>query len=462
MTDDIIDENAINIPSHGNGQYWFCILAQLKNTKRCGKQLDACTSACYVRVRAYAWQLEEGRRGKRIRGKRNVIEIRERATILSPERYSKIMSIQGKEQRLSRWYFGGTASAGAAMCTHPLDLLKVHLQTQQHGKVGILEMTMKIIRSDGIRGLYNDRQDTKYLPFIKRLAISDDSTSILNDRREYDSGHYNYVDFKSLEIADHEEFSKDHFKNGNFVRMTYSLTRFGMYEQLKKQFPGDSTTIPFYQKAAMAGISGACGGFIGTPGDMINVRMQNDVKLLPAERRNYKHAFDGLFRVMREEGVTKLFNGAAMATSRAVFMTIGQLSFYDQIKQIAIATGYFKDNPTTHFGSSFAAASIATVLTQPLDVMKTRMMNAKPGQFSGILSCFLYTAKLGPAGFFKGFIPAWVRLAPQTILTFIFLEQLRLNFGYYRTPRRNEGMGGVGRAAFIIPRYQFRKLMKFY
>ncbi|VDK50164.1 unnamed protein product [Gongylonema pulchrum] len=60
-------------------------------------------------------------------------------------------------------------------------------------------------------------------------------------------------------------------------------------------------------------------------------------------------------------------------------------------------------------------ASIATVMTQPLDVMKTRMMNAKPGQFNG-------------------FIPAWVRLAPQTILTFIFLEQLRLNFGYHRTP----------------------------
>lgn len=75
------------------------------------------------------------------------------------------------------------------------------------------------------------------------------------------------------------------------------------------------------------------------------------------ERRNYKHAFDGLIRVMREEGVTKLSNGAAMATFRAVFMTIGQLSCYDQIKQISIVSGYFKDNPTTHFGSSFAAVS---------------------------------------------------------------------------------------------------------
>lgn len=29
------------------------------------------------------------------------------------------------EKRMSRWYFGGIASCGAACCTHPLDLLKV-------------------------------------------------------------------------------------------------------------------------------------------------------------------------------------------------------------------------------------------------------------------------------------------------------------------------------------------------
>lgn len=37
--------------------------------------------------------------------------------------------------------------------------------------------------------------------------------------------------------------------------------------------------LPFYQKALLAGVSGACGGLVGTPGDLINVRMQNDVKV---------------------------------------------------------------------------------------------------------------------------------------------------------------------------------------
>lgn len=37
------------------------------------------------------------------------------------------------EQRVSRWYFGGIASCGAACCTHPLDLLKVRARSRRGG-----------------------------------------------------------------------------------------------------------------------------------------------------------------------------------------------------------------------------------------------------------------------------------------------------------------------------------------
>lgn len=56
-----------------------------------------------------------------------------------------------KQKKLSRWYFGGVASAMAACCTHPLDLLKVHLQTQQEGKISIIQTTAKIIRGQGVK-----------------------------------------------------------------------------------------------------------------------------------------------------------------------------------------------------------------------------------------------------------------------------------------------------------------------
>ena len=53
----------------------------------------------------------------------------------------------GEKKRLAKWYFGGLGSAGAACCTHPLDLIKVHLQTQQGGNMGAAGQAVHIVRS---------------------------------------------------------------------------------------------------------------------------------------------------------------------------------------------------------------------------------------------------------------------------------------------------------------------------
>ena len=84
-----------------------------------------------------------------------------------------------------------------------------------------------------------------------------------------------------------------------------------------------------------------------------------------------------------------------------VLMTIGQLCFYDQVKGLLLGTPYFTDNLVTHFPSSLCAGAIATTMTQPLDVLKTRAMNAKPGEFSGALDLVRYTGRNGPMAFYK-------------------------------------------------------------
>jgi len=279
-------------------------------------------------------------------------------------------------KRMARWYFGGIASAGAACCTHPLDLLKVHLQTQQDGKIGIVRQTLKIVKGEGILALYNGL-----------------SASLVR-------------------------------------QLTYSTTRFAIYEVSKQSIAPNGEAIPFQKRLLMAAVAGGCGGFVGTPGDMVNVRMQNDIKLPKDQRRNYKHAIDGMVRVAREEGVSKLFTGVDWATGRAMLMTIGQLCFYDQVKMMLLATPYFEDGLPTHFTASLAAGAIATTMTQPLDVLKTRSMNAKPGEFKSALDLIKYTGKNGPMAFYKGYVPAFVRLGPQTILTFVFFEQLRMRLGF--------------------------------
>lgn len=111
------------------------------------------------------------------------------------------MSLELNQNRISRWYFGGLASSGAACFTHPLDLLKVTLQTQQESKLSAVQLTGKIIRERGVFALYNGL-----------------SASLLR-------------------------------------QITYSTTRFGLYEVGKQDF-GNS----FLGKVLLAGASGAAGG----------------------------------------------------------------------------------------------------------------------------------------------------------------------------------------------------------
>ncbi|KAJ8362956.1 hypothetical protein SKAU_G00117870 [Synaphobranchus kaupii] len=225
------------------------------------------------------------------------------------------------EKRVSRWYFGGIASCGAACCTHPLDLVK---------KSGDIVFGFLGTKTAGAQAVPERHRHVRTR--LWRFALED--------------------------IA----------------------------------------------------------------------RMQNDMKLPPELRRNYAHALDGLFKVWRQEGIRKLFSGATMASSRGALVTVGQLSCYDQAKQLVLGTGVMSDNILTHFLASFIAGGCATILCQPLDVMKTRLMSSK-GEYSGVMHCLKETAKLGPLAFYKGLVPAGIRLIPHTVLTFLFLEQLRKNFG---------------------------------
>lgn len=43
--------------------------------------------------------------------------------------------------------------------------------------------------------------------------------------------------------------------------------------------------VSFLTMVGMASVSGAVGGFVGVPADLVNVRMQNDIKLPPENRR---------------------------------------------------------------------------------------------------------------------------------------------------------------------------------
>lgn len=172
----------------------------------------------------------------------------------------------------------------------------------------------------------------------------------------------------------------------------------------------------------MASTSGFLGGIAGNPADILNVRMQNDAALPAAERRNYKHAIDGLFRMIREEGVGSLFRGVWPNSTRAVLMTASQLASYDLFKQELLERFKMKDDLKTHFSASFMAGFVATTVCSPVDVIKTRVMSAKTRENIFTLVTQI-TKNEGLTWVFRGWLPSFVRLGPHTIATFMFLEQ---------------------------------------
>lgn len=105
---------------------------------------------------------------------------------------------------------------------------------------------------------------------------------------------------------------------------------------------------------------------------------------------------------------------------------MGQLAFYDEFKTDLIKTKYFEDNLVTHFTASMAAGLIATLITMPPDVIKTLLMNAKPGEISGIMPAMRIALKNDKFGLFRGFWPRYIRLGPFTILSFVFYEKLKI------------------------------------
>lgn len=62
--------------------------------------------------------------------------------------------------------------------------------------------------------------------------------------------------------------------------------------------------------------------------------MQADSTFPKNERRNYRHLFDALYRISRDEGLTKLWTGYQAMLGRAIVGNIAMQACYDELKQL--------------------------------------------------------------------------------------------------------------------------------
>jgi dicarboxylate transporter 10 len=203
----------------------------------------------------------------------------------------------------------------------------------------------------------------------------------------------------------------------------YGMTRFAMYENIKNRVSSRSGSPPgVWVLVSAAAVSGFTGGFVGNAADIANVRMQND-KSLPREvRRNYRHVVDAMVRVGKEEGWRGYFRGVWPNCVRAAVMTSSQLASYDAFKALLVGKLEMGDVASTHLTASIMASLVATTLGSPVDVVKTKLMSASGEPSVLRIIKGMYQTE-GFRWLFRGWLPSFVRLGPQTIATLLFLEQ---------------------------------------
>ncbi|KAF5594936.1 amidohydrolase 2 [Fusarium pseudocircinatum] len=259
------------------------------------------------------------------------------------------------------FWFGGSASALVACVTHPLDLVKVRLQTSTVNVAPSFASAVKIIISDeGVLGLYSGL-----------------TASVVR-------------------------------------QLIYSGIRFGIYEELKSK-AGPAPSSHFL--LATAWCSGFAGGVAGNFADVLNVRMQHDGSLPSQQRHNYRHVGDGMVQIVREEGIGAYMRGWLPNCTRAATQTAGQLASYDIIKKRILDYQKAEETPAVQATSAFLAAVIAVTVTNPLDVLKTRAMSSTATARTGMVATASEVFRIeGPAWIFRGWVPSFLRVGPHTML----------------------------------------------
>nr|XP_043636084.1 mitochondrial substrate carrier family protein ucpB [Erigeron canadensis] len=273
------------------------------------------------------------------------------------------------------YHFGtsGVAVAAATAITHPLDVLKVRLQMQLVGQRGPLtgmgKTMVQVVRKEGPRSLY-----LGLTPALSRSVL-------------------------------------------------YGGLRLGLYEPSKNlcELAFESTNI--FMKIASGAVSGAFATLLTNPMEVIKVRLQMDHNLR-------KGAIDELQKVAAKEGVAALWKGVGPAMARAGALTASQLATYDEFKQVLLKWTPLKEGFYLHLISSTIAGSVSTLITAPMDMVKTRLMlqrkSMRDGAYKNGFHCaYKVLITEGTRGLYKGGFAIFARLGPQTTITFVVCEKLR-------------------------------------
>jgi len=177
--------------------------------------------------------------------------------------------------------------------------------------------------------------------------------------------------------------------------------------------------MPFWKRVVAGGTAGGASIFVMNWTDVIKTRMQSSAEPL---------SFGPTFRqVWNQHGLRGLWAGSIPNVARCFVGNAAELGCYDQFKTMLVVSPYavFTDDATaSHLAASTGAGFVSSLVSAPVDVMKTRIQSGLEEQ-SLVKVALNIVRREGFLAFYKGFWPLFQRKVVWTVIFFTAYEKFR-------------------------------------
>lgn len=191
-----------------------------------------------------------------------------------------------------------------------------------------------------------------------------------------------------------------------------------------------STHLTAFNAAMTGGLSRALTAALLCPVTVVKTRMEFG----NAATMQYRHTLHALQTIARTEGVAGLYKGLGPTVLTNAPFSAFYYMFYTRLKETFHGEG--RPQALVNFSSGVVAAVAATLLTQPTDVVRTRVQlglslgkaasaGAAGAAPAGAWATFReVTSRQGAAALFTGAAPRIIKRTAQTALVWTIYEEL--------------------------------------
>ncbi|XP_037956574.1 mitochondrial thiamine pyrophosphate carrier-like [Teleopsis dalmanni] len=190
------------------------------------------------------------------------------------------------------------------------------------------------------------------------------------------------------------------------------------------------TAISQFHQAVSGALSGCLTRTLTQPFDVLKIRFQLQLEPLKTSKNSnilisskYTSLLQASRLIYKEEGIKAFWKGHNSGQMMSITYALIQFWSYEQIRLKGSQTTWFKDHThVSNFVSGGLAGCIATTISMPFDIVRTRVIaqdhNVPYRNVMNTLSVILRDE--GVRGLFRGLVPTVVQIGPLVGCNFLF------------------------------------------